>query len=238
MTKKKPAFCRFRDLQAAWLNRDLQIHTTATDGEASVQEVIERAQVLGLGEIAFTEHVRSQSTYFPAFAEEVKRLREPVSGLQIYVGVEAKACDADGSLDASPDVLDACEIVLGSVHRFPTRDGALVSVKALLYEDAAQTEFSLSLGLLRHAPIDVLAHPGGMCLRAFGKFPEDHLRTLMEVSLERGIAFEINSSYHGDLEVVTRLCGEVNPVVSIGSDVHRLAELGRCRDMLRAMCLA
>ena len=50
----------------------------------------------------------------------------------------------------------------------------------------------------------------------------------------RGVAIEINSSYLVDVDAFLRLCQEVDPIVSIGSDAHKLEELGRCRDVLRA----
>ena len=51
-------------------------------------------------------------------------------------------------------------------------------------------------------------------------------------SLERNIALEINSSYLRDVPAFLKLGAEINPYVSIGSDVHGLEELGRCRDLL------
>ena len=53
-------------------------------------------------------------------------------------------------------------------------------------------------------------------------------------ALKSETAVEINSSYLVDPEGFLRLCAEINPIVSIGSDVHKLEEMGRCRDMLRA----
>jgi len=82
------------------------------------------------------------------------------------------------------------------------------------------------------APIDVLGHPGGMSLRRHGRFPEKYFRALMTSTLERRIAIEINSSYLVDMPAFLALCEEINPYVSIGSDAHRLSELGRCRDQL------
>ena len=55
---------------------------------------------------------------------------------------------------------------------------------------------------------------------------------MLEASLKREIAIEINSSYLIDFEGFLNLCSEINPFVSIGSDVHRLEEVGKCRDIL------
>lgn len=232
MKKNKPHFVRFSELTENDVNRDFQIHTCATDGEATIKQIIEQARSLGLKEIAFTEHVRSSSTYFAGFAAEVDAARKNVSDLVVYVGIEAKANDYEGALDASPEILEIAEIVLGSVHRFPTTDGRFLPAKEFSYEEAAKLEFQLATMLVKNAPIDVLSHPGGMCLRAFKKFPYDYFRELMRTTLKYGVAFEINASYHLDMDSLLALCREVDPIVSVGSDVHKISELGLCRDSL------
>lgn len=230
---RRPQFVRFNDLAPRHVNRDLQVHTVATDGEATVDQLMARGKELGLLEIAFTEHVRRTSDYFHAFAEDVRRRREGV-GIQVYVGIETKALDDRGGLDAAPDALAEAEVILGSVHRFPVGEGRFLQAEAFDYADASKRELDLALGLVRAAPIHVLAHPGGMCQRAFGQFPREHFIRLMEAALERGVAIEINTAYTRDLDGFLDLCRQVNPMVSIGSDVHRLGELGACRDALRA----
>jgi putative hydrolase len=206
------------------------VHTVATDGEATVDALIDRASEIGLGELGFTEHVRSSSTYFAEFASQVRAARANAA-VRVFVGIEAKANDQSGTLDAAPEVIADAELVLGSVHRFPMH-GQLVAAHEMIYEAAADVEYALALGLVEHAPIDVLSHPGGMCLRAFGAFPEQYLRSLMEACITRNVAIEINSSYTHDMKAFTDLCRELNPVVSIGSDVHRLVDLGRARGLL------
>ena len=91
------------------------------------------------------------------------------------------------------------------------------------------------MAMVRNASIYLLAHPGGMYQRRYGTFNESYFRELMIATLERGIAIEINSSYLVDVESFIQLCKEINPIVSIGSDAHKLEELGNCRDMLRNM---
>ena len=232
-TARRMAFVPFRELTRAEVNRDLQIHTVATDGQGTVSELIARAEALGLEEIAFTEHVRRNSRYFEGFADDVEQARLK-SRVRVSVGIEVKTEDAQGTLDVSPEVLRRAEIVLGSVHRFPDGAGGFVSAESVSYAEAVEREMRLALGLLRRAPIDVLAHPGGMCQRAFGRFPQDGFEELMRVSLERRIAVEINTAYTRDLDGFLALCQRINPVVSVGSDVHEVSQLGACRDALWA----
>ena len=140
------------------------------------------------------------STVFSFIPTRLPKTAPKGGRFSVYVGVETKALDADGTLDAPPEALAEVELVLGSVHRFPDGDGRLIAPEALSYEDAARRELELALGLVRRAPIHVLAHPGGMCQRAFGRFPEEYFVTLMEAALERGVAIEINTAYTRDLD--------------------------------------
>jgi putative hydrolase len=234
----RPTFSRYRDLDLAALNVEYQVHTSQTDGEATVRDVLAAARQKELRAIAFTEHVRKDTAWFPQFADEIGRARNDFLDLTVYVGCETKAVDWRGSLDVSDGILDACEIVLGSVHRFPDGRGGYDDFKALSPDETAHIELELSLGMLRYAPIDVLAHPGGMYQRRYGAFPERYFREMMLASLERNIAIEINTSYLVDVEAFLRLCGEINPYVSIGSDAHKLEELGRCRDLLLSLRVA
>jgi putative hydrolase len=226
-------FKRFSEMDAASVNRDLHVHTVATDGAGTVAENLEAARDIGLGEIAFTDHIRRESTYFPEYAKLVRAEAERTD-VRVFLGFEAKALDEDGSLDAPDVAMKEADIRLGSVHRFPVRRGGLMKVSEFSYEEASEIEYRLARGLARHAPIDVLAHPGGMCLRTFGRFPEDKLLDLMCETLERGIAFEINNAHIPDFDRFIELCRDVDPIVSIGSDAHQLARLGDCRNALRA----
>ena len=75
---------------------------------------------------------------------------------------------------------------------------------------------------------------GAVYFRKYEDFPADMMRELLKSSLERGVAVEISASYVGDLPALLGIYADVNPYVSIGSDAHRLEQLGLCRDNLKA----
>jgi putative hydrolase len=233
MTRPAPRFSRFRDLDHETVNVDWQVHTTWSDGRADVRATLAMAREQRLSAIALTEHVRRDTAWFGDFARTVRSEARAVPGLDVYVGCEAKALDADGALDVTDEIRAQCDLVLGVVHRFPDGHGGFLDFKRLDWEACAETEWRLTQGLLRAAPIHVLGHPGGMTQRWFGRYPATLFRKMLEASGERGVAVEINSSYVADWEGFLELCQEVNPLVSIGSDAHGPEELGRCRDRLR-----
>lgn len=224
-------FRRFRELTLNELNVDLHIHTVQTDGQCTVDEILACARKKGLASIAFTEHVRCETGWFPEFANEVKQKAIQYPEIQSYLGCEAKALSNKGDLDLTAQIISHCDIVLGAIHRFPNY--TISEMRALSPGKFADIEFELTQGLLLYAPISVLAHPGGMYQRTFKlSFPVKYLRKLMMQSLERKIAFEINSAYQTNFDEFLHLCYEINPYVSIGSDVHTCSQLAQCRTAL------
>jgi putative hydrolase len=230
----RPTFPRFSELNEHLCNVEHHVHTRWTDGKPSVAEALATASVRGLRSIAFTEHVRAEeSEWFAKFAAEVRAARPPDGALEVLVGCEAKALDVDGGLDVSDAILEQCDIVLGSVHRWPAADGTLVNFAELPREEFAETETRFALGLLQNGDIDVLAHPGGMYQRRHGDFPSELMAHLIEASRAAGIAIEISSSYLRDVAGFIALLREIDPFVSIGSDAHTLETIGVCRDVVR-----
>lgn len=236
--KARRVFPRFSELDERACSVELQVHTTWTDGRQSVRAALEATRERGLHTLAITEHVRRDTDWFAAFAAEVHREAEHFPDFTVLVGCEAKALDSDGGLDLASNVAEQCDIVLGSVHRFPDGRGGLLEFSALAPEDFAEREEELAVGLLRTAPIDVLAHPGGMYQRRHGAFPTAGMRRIIKASTARGIAVEINSSYHPDLSPMLELCREMDPFVSIGSDAHESADIGKCSALLRGALFA
>lgn len=223
-------FCRFSELRGRFVNRDLHLHTSRTDGKNTIVEMVAAARGCGLSEIAITDHVRRSSEWFADHARDIRA--QSSADLAVAVGLETKILDARGSLDATTAMLAEADIVLGSVHRFPDGSGGLLEFTTLTPHEIIETEMSMALTLVRSSAIDVLAHPGGMSQRWVGTFPEAHYRVLLEEAKQRAVAVELSSSYITDLRSFMALCREVDPLVSVGSDAHRVADVGRCRDLV------
>lgn len=224
-------FVRYSEITPEWVNREMHLHTDYTDGEPGIADVIRQAESLGLAEIAFTEHVRADSTWFPEFAGEVRRCASE-SGVRVLVGAEVRIKDFDGSLDITPEIREHCDIVLASVHRFPGSNGKPRSFRDVPRGEFAGVEYRLARGFLRRGGADVLAHPGGVSLRQIGVFPDEYFRSLMSECRDTGVAIEISSSYLRDLPRFLQLLDEIDPLVSIGSDAHKLDEMGICKRMV------
>ena len=212
---------------------DFQMHTTWTDGQASVAEMIHAAKARGLQAIAITEHVNSQSDWYPRFVADVRAQREQEIDLEIYYGVEVAACDYRGGLKADLANHEA-ELVLGVVHRCPKETGGFWSFDELTAADAIELELRALTGLASNRKIDVLGHPGGVAYKKFGTYPVDWLEPIFRTARDHGIAVELNTKYVWDMPGMLALLRRVDPLVSFGSDAHCAGDVGSNCGTLRA----
>ena len=65
---------RFNDIDEEYVLSDKHIHSTWTDGEGSVLDLVEEAKKKGLNTIAITDHIRSTSTYFDDYKKEIEEI--------------------------------------------------------------------------------------------------------------------------------------------------------------------
>ena len=205
---------------------DFHIHTQWTDGKQSVQEMYDQACMSGLECIAFTEHARKTSgDWFPKFAEEVHDL--PNEPCHAFIGVETRIIDFDGNIEVEDDILSLCDLVIGSVHRFPGKNGDFLSFEEIMQGEAPDIEFRLAESLLDNPHIHILGHPFGMCYTKFGIIPPEHkILQLIEKASRKKVAFEINAQYHPDPWRFIRWCKNAGAFISLGSDAHSSYEIG------------
>ncbi|HXF36646.1 MAG TPA: PHP domain-containing protein, partial [Actinomycetota bacterium] len=133
---------------------DLQVHTTYSDGAASIRGMVAAARERGYAYLAVTDHSGSLRVARGMDPErlreqhaEIQALNEELApeGFRVLRGIELDVFP-DGSLDMTPDDLAPLEVVLGAFHTG-------------LREPHDQTERCLRA--LRHPRVDVLAHPRG-----------------------------------------------------------------------------
>lgn len=214
---------------------DHHIHTKWTDGDCDINEIFEFATAMGMTAITFTEHSSYiSSDWFPEFASKVKSHQIP--SITSRVGTEVRISDHNGELSISEEVRALCELVVGSVHRFPSDNGSVLSFDEAKRLDVEKIEFDLMIGAIRNRSCDVIGHPFGMSLIRFDRIPSKELWvSLVEESLKHEIALEINSKYHQGsvFESFLKLLIEYNALVSLGSDVHQIQSLGNCAKLIR-----
>lgn len=219
---------------AAFLT-DLHLHTDFTDGRSSVAAMLDAAIAKDLRAVAFTEHVRRGITWLDGFRAEVRKQRAERPGLRVLVGIEAKALDMFGSLDADPEAIAAADLVLGAFHNYPNELGGFVAARELDHATAARREYEASWALLENPEVDVLAHPGALTRKTFGSFPPEYARQLVRKARRQGRAIELNGEY-ADAQVLAQTlawCREEDAWVTLGSNAHHVDEVGRIGAMVR-----
>jgi putative hydrolase len=224
-----------RALSDAAFLTDLHLHTDYTDGRASVAAMLEAAKRANLRAVAFTEHVRRGVTWLEGFRAEVRREQANFPGMRVLAGIEAKALDMYGGLDADEDAIAHADLVLGAFHNYPNGLGGFVDARELDHATAAKREYEASWALLEHPEVDVLAHPGALTRKVFGSFKDEYTRQLVRKAARQGRAIELNGEYaDADILAATlRWCREEDAWVTLGSNAHRTEEVGRIGRMLQ-----
>ena len=103
---------------------DYHIHSTFSDGQLSVCEIVSESKKLGLESIAITDHYDPYD--FSLVNREVGEddllrhlddiRREGIrQGLEVFAGIEAGS-DMQGNMRISDRILDECDIVICSPH--------------------------------------------------------------------------------------------------------------------------
>lgn len=218
-----------RSLPAHALLTDLHLHTDYTDGRSSIDDMLAAATQAGLAVVGFTEHVRLGTPWFEDFKLAVAHDASAYPGLEVLTGIEAKALDYAGSLDADPEVIAQADVVLGAFHDYPDGRGGFVRRTTLSADAAARMEFEALWALLDHPEVDVLAHPGAITRKLVGSFPDSYLRRLIKKAAASGRAVEINGEYNSDDELALLLewCSQEGAWITLGSNAHHGTEVAR-----------
>ncbi len=197
---------------------DLHMHTTATDGRATLREMAEAAAALGYEYIAITDHSKAlamanglDEERVVAFARQVRELNRDRLPLHVFSGLE---CDIlrDGSMDIAEDALAELDLVIGSVHS---------------YFNLEPSEMSDRLERALESPnIRILGHGTGRILLQRDSYAFDFERIAQRAS-ERQVLFEINASPERlDLPAhLVRAAKRLGCRFAISTDSHRQSHL-------------
>lgn len=187
------------------------LHTTYTDGKATVAEYFEWGQRAGVERLIFLEHIRANPSYdVQQFVAEVKACSSEC-GLPALVGFEAKLLPG-GALDIRAEHVALADLLGLAEHSFPGEFALWhASVRAALANCASQER-----------PV-VWVHPG-LWLQKRGLLAAQDLayRDLLAEAHALGLKVEWNLRYG---LVPPALRGALPPEsLVIGADAHRLAD--------------
>ncbi|MCC6342791.1 MAG: DNA polymerase/3'-5' exonuclease PolX [Bryobacterales bacterium] len=173
-------------IRPADIRGDLHMHTTETDGRASLEEMAAAARDLGYEYIAITDHSKAlamanglDEKRAISFARHIRRIRQDGGpGIRIFSGLE---CDIrrDGTMDLDDDALAELDFVVASVHSHMNLEASEMTARLLR--------------ALECPHIRAIGHPTGRVLLHRDPFPFDFEKVAREAA-RRNVLLEINAS--------------------------------------------
>jgi DNA polymerase (family 10) len=164
---------------------DLQMHTTASDGHASIEEMAAAAKQLGYQYILITDHSKAVTVANglseERAAEHIRRIhaaRKNVKGIEIWAGSEVDIL-GDGSLDYSDELLKQFDIVLVSVHSRMTMPAEEMTTRLLR--------------ALENPYVRIVGHPTGRQILRRDPFLFD-IEKVFTAAKKLGVIMELNGN--------------------------------------------
>jgi DNA polymerase (family X) len=208
-----PKLLRLDDMRG-----DLQMHTTASDGRNSIEEMGEAARKLGYEYIALTDHSKAVTVANgmdeKRTLEQIKNIRavqKRVPGIRLLAGIEVDILKS-GKLDLDNDVLAQLDVVVASVHSYMN----------LTREEMTER----LLAAIENPYTQIIAHPTGRLIMRREPFDYD-MEKILDAAAKHGVAMECNA-YPDRLDlrdVHLRMAKQRGVKIAISTDSHSTTHL-------------
>jgi DNA polymerase (family 10) len=198
---------------------DLHMHTTASDGKATIAEMIAAAQQRGLKYIAITDHSKRVSMANGLNEErlleqwqEIDRINAELGkGFTLLKGIECDILEK-GGMDLADEVLAQADWVLASIHYGQQQSESEITKRII--------------GAIEHPHVSVIAHPTGRLLNRREAY-EVNMNEVLAAAKEHGKLMELNAN-PARLDLHEVHCAQAKalgiPIV-INTDAHKIAGL-------------
>lgn len=212
-----PRLIRQEDLKG-----DLHMHSTWSDGRATIEEMVEACAARGYEYMVISDHSKAlamtnglDAYRLRAQWEEIEEVRARHPEIRILRSMEVDIL-SDGSLDLEDEMLAGLDLVLVSLH------------SRLDLPSDQQTERVLRA--LAHPEVNIFCHPTARLINR-RRPAEMDLDAVLAEAAKRGVAVELNSNPHRldlkDTHLVR--AKELGCKVVINTDSHRPGELDLMR---------
>ncbi|MBI4456080.1 MAG: DNA polymerase/3'-5' exonuclease PolX [Acidobacteria bacterium] len=205
-------------VQVSDIRGDLQMHTTYTDGKATLQQMVEACRCRGYQYLAITDHTKAVRVAGGLTAEEfqkqfrdIENIQKKMDKLAILKGAEVDILE-DGSLDLDDATLGELDVVVVSIHsKFNLSKAAMTRrvVRAL-----------------ENRRVHILGHPTGRLLGRREPYLLD-MDEVIRVARDCGVLLEVNAQPDrldlNDLHV--QMAKHAGVKIVISTDAHRIEEL-------------
>jgi DNA polymerase (family 10) len=201
---------------------DLHMHTVASDGVNTVEELAEACRERGYEYLGITEHSRSSTIAnglsierMLKHVDHVRAVAQKIKGLRVLISTEVDIL-ADGRLDYPDRVLETCDIVTASIHSGLRQKREQITGRFLR--------------AMENPHVHIIGHVTG---RLLGQRPPSDvdIERIVRAAAETGTALELNAAWQRldlcDLHV--RLAIEGGAMLVIGTDAHAIDQLDQMR---------
>lgn len=213
-----PQLIELTDIQG-----DLHMHTTATDGKATIEEMADAARALGLSYIAITDHSQRVSMANGLNSERLldqwKKIDEINANTEdefvILKGIECDILEA-GGMDLPDEVLAQGDFIIASVHYGQNQPRQQITDRII--------------GALENPHVSMIAHPTGRLLNKREAYEVD-IDAVFQAAKANHKMVELNANpIRLDLNDIHLLAAKTHGIpVVINTDAHRTLGLSNMR---------
>ncbi|MCS7199295.1 MAG: DNA polymerase/3'-5' exonuclease PolX [Caldimicrobium sp.] len=210
---KLPQLVNYEDILG-----DGHVHSKYSDGSASLEEIILKAEALGLSWVAICDHSQGLKIAGGVPVEELWKKKKRIEELnnrsqkvKLIMGAEVDIL-SDGTLDYPDEVLKEIDFVIAGIHTG-------------FQQDERQITFRL-VSALKHPLVHAIAHPTGRVLGEREPYAVN-MEEVLEAAKTYGKALEINAYYKRlDLnDIYVKASVEKGIPLIIGTDAHHVDQM-------------
>ncbi|MDH4177395.1 MAG: PHP domain-containing protein [Thermoleophilia bacterium] len=221
-------------------SQDWHVHSRFSDGTGSLEDNVAAAERLGLTLLGCVDHVRSDSSYVPAFAAAVEGLRASTE-VKLIAGIEAKLLDDGGTLDLPggrvPEGIDAVVI---ADHQVPSPEGPCDPHAVRKAIAGGDLDPAVVVDWIVVATVRALArHPGALLAHLFSVLPKtglalssvtrEQLTSIVRAAARSGATLEVSERWRTPSSVILSAFARAGVRVVASTDAHRPGDIGRYR---------
>jgi len=202
---------------------DYHTHTKYSHGKGTIEENVLEAISKGIKTIGISDHGYKHLSYgiklndIYKMREEIDKLNEKYSNIEILLGMECNILDCHGNIDIHDKIIENCDYIMAGYHFASTP----TSLKSMLNhcnnymiknEKSKEYNTKALINAMRNNDIFIITHPGDK--------GEVYIEEVAKIAKSTDTRLEINSS-HGFLNAnqLMKIKNIGNKFV-IGSDAH------------------
>lgn len=209
-------------IEAKDIKGDFHIHTKASDGSNSLEELVEAAIKRGYGYIVISDHSKTLAVAGGLKDREllnqikkIKKINRGLRDFRILTGVEVDILE-EGALGFKDGLLTQLDIVIAAVHTG--------------FKQPKEKLTKRIIKAMQNKHVDIISHLTGRLLGTRDAYSVD-IEEIFKVAKETNTALEINAfPLRLDLDDInSRRAKELGIMLAIGTDTHSIDQLENMR---------